>query len=64
MGWLTALIKAVLEWLTEEAKKDSKASDADATPVKIKKSWAERIKEQETKMAEQKKENEKNSNSN
>ena len=58
---LVALVKAVLEWLTAEVKKDTKASDADAIPEATKRSWADRIKEQQAKMEEQRKENEKNS---
>jgi len=61
MSWLVALVKAVLEWLTAEVKKDTKASDADAIPEATKRSWADRIKEQQAKMEEQRKENEKNS---
>ena len=61
MTWLTALVRAILEWLTAEVKKDTKASDADAIPEATKKSWADRIKEQQAKMEEQRKENEKNS---
>ena len=55
MSWLVALVRAVLEWLTAEVKKDTKASDADAIPEATKRSWADRIKEQEAKMAEEKK---------
>jgi hypothetical protein len=62
MAFLTALFKAVLEWLSAEVKKDTKASDATAVSEETKTTWAERIREQEAKMAEQKKENE-NSNS-
>ena len=61
MSWLVALVRAVLEWLTAEVKKDPKASDADAIPEATKRSWADRIKEQQAKMEEQRKENEKNS---
>jgi len=57
MAWLTALIKAVLEWLTAEVKKDTKASDADAIPEATKRSWADRIKEQQDKMAEEREAN-------
>ena len=46
MAWLTALIKAVLEWLTAEVKKDTKASDADAVPQSLKDRWRERINRQ------------------
>ena len=49
MAWLTALIKAVLEWLTAEVKKDTKASDADTTPQSLKDRWRQRIEEQEKK---------------
>tara|TARA_R110000751_G_scaffold282487_2_gene385647 strand:- start:986 stop:1171 length:186 start_codon:yes stop_codon:yes gene_type:complete len=51
MTWLTALIKAVLEWLTAEVKKDTKGSDADAVPQSLKDRWRRRIEEQETKNA-------------
>ncbi len=63
MAWLSALIKAILEWLTAEVKKDTKAGDADDVPEETKKSWADRIKEQEAKMAEQREKDEKDSNS-
>ena len=46
MAWLTALIKAILEWVTDEIKKDTKASDADATPTSLKNKWRERINKQ------------------
>ena len=46
MSWLTALIKAILEWLTAEVKKDTKASDADATPRSLKDRWSKRIDQQ------------------
>ena len=46
MAWLTALIKAVLEWLTAEVKKDTKASDADAMPQSLKDRWRDRINKQ------------------
>jgi hypothetical protein len=59
MGWLTALFKAILEWLSAEVKKDTKASDADATPKDLKDKWRRRIQEQEKKLK-----NEKDSNSN
>tara|TARA_Y100000004_G_scaffold69257_2_gene77752 strand:- start:2244 stop:2429 length:186 start_codon:yes stop_codon:yes gene_type:complete len=59
MGWLTALFKAILEWLSAEVKKDTKASDADATPKDLKDKWRRRIQEQERKLK-----NEKDSNSN
>jgi hypothetical protein len=46
MAWLTALIKAVLEWLTAEVKKDTKASDADDIPQPLKDKWRQRIQDQ------------------
>jgi|TARA_B110000196_G_C20870369_1_gene531721 hypothetical protein len=46
MTWLTALIKAVLEWLTAEVKKDTKASDADDIPQSLKNKWRQRIQDQ------------------
>ena len=55
MTWLTALIKAVLEWLTAEVKKDTKAGDADATPQSLRDRWRDRINKQ---LEKQKKENE------
>jgi hypothetical protein len=59
MSWLSALFKALLEWLSAEVKKDTKASDADKTPKELKKKWRQRILEQEEKLK-----NEKNSDSN
>jgi len=47
MAWLSALFKALLEWLSSEVKKDTKASDADATPQSLKDKWRRRIEEQE-----------------
>lgn len=64
MAWLTALIKAVLEWLTAEVKKDTKASDADAVPQSLKDQWRDRINRQLEKAEEQKKKNESSKNSN
>ena len=64
MAWLTALIKAVLEWLTAEVKKDTKASDADAVPQSLKDQWRDRINQQLKKAEEQKKKNEGSKNSN
>ena len=58
MTWLSALIKAVLEWLTAEVKKDTKAGDADAVPQSLKDSWRDRINRQLEKQKEQKKQNE------
>ena len=46
MAWLAALIKAVLEWLTAEVKKDTKAGDADAIPQSLRDRWRERINRQ------------------
>ena len=63
MAWLTALIKAVLEWLTAEVKKDTKAGDADATPQSLKDRWRDRINRQLEKQEEQKKKNEDTKNS-
>ena len=54
MAWLTALIKAVLEWLTAEVKKDTKASDADAVPQSLKDRWRDRINEQLEKQRKEK----------
>tara|TARA_Y100000593_G_scaffold94864_1_gene196748 strand:- start:11245 stop:11550 length:306 start_codon:yes stop_codon:yes gene_type:complete len=53
--WLTALIKAILDWLTSEAKKDTKGGDADATPQGLKDRWRKRIEEQEKKATDMKK---------
>tara|TARA_Y100000590_G_scaffold339195_1_gene386657 strand:+ start:170 stop:382 length:213 start_codon:yes stop_codon:yes gene_type:complete len=64
MAWLTALIKAVLEWLTAEVKKDTKASDADAVPQSLKDQWRDRINQQLKKAEEQKKKDESSKNSN
>ena len=64
MSWLTALIKAVLEWLTAEVKKDTKASDADAVPQSLKDQWRDRINQQLKKAEEQKKKDESSKNSN
>ena len=49
MAWLSALYKALLEWLSAEVKKDTKASDADTTPQSLKDRWRQRIEEQEKK---------------
>ena len=46
MAWLAALIKAILEWLPEEVKKDTKAGDADTTPQSLKDRWRNRINKQ------------------
>ena len=61
MAWLTALIKAVLEWLTAEVKKDTKASDADAVPESLRGRWRDRINAQ---LEKQRKQNEDTKNSN
>ena len=50
MAWLSALFKALLEWLSAEVKKDTKAGDADATPESLKDRWRRRIEEQEKKV--------------
>ena len=50
MSALVALIKAILEWLTDLAKQDSKAGDADATPQSLRDRWRRRIEEQEKKV--------------
>jgi len=57
MAWLTALIKAVLEWLTAEVKKDTKAGDADAVPQSLKDQWRRRIQDQ---LDKEKKKNDEN----
>ena len=46
MAWVTAVIKAILEWLTAEVKKDTKASDADDIPKGLKNRWKKRIQDQ------------------
>ena len=46
MAWLTAVIKAILEWLTAEVKKDTKASDADDIPQSLRDLWRDRINKQ------------------
>mgnify|MGYP001272985833 CR=1 FL=1 len=58
MAWLAALIKAILEWLTSEVRKDTKAGDADDIPQSLKDSWRDRINRQLEKQKEQKKQNE------
>ena len=55
MAWLTAVIKAILEWLTAEIKKDTKASDADDIPQSLRDRWRDRINKQ---LEKQKKQNE------
>ena len=49
MGFLSAIFKALLEWLSAEVKKDTKASDANANPKDLKDKWRKRILEQEGK---------------
>ena len=44
-----ALVKAILEWLTDLAKQDTKAGDGDATPQSLKDRWRRKIEEQEKK---------------
>jgi len=55
MLWVTALVKAILEWLTELVKQDTKASDADDIPKRLKNRWRDRINKQ---LEKQNKENE------
>ena len=50
MAGLVALFKAILDWLTDLAKQDTKAGDADATPQSLKDRWRRRIEEQEKKV--------------
>tara|TARA_R110000751_G_scaffold159423_1_gene265142 strand:- start:590 stop:796 length:207 start_codon:yes stop_codon:yes gene_type:complete len=64
MDWLTALIKAILEWLTAEVKKDTKASDSDAVPQSLKDQWRDRINDQLEKQKKEKNENSKDSSDN
>ena len=63
MAWLAALIKAILEWMTGEVKKDTKAGDADAVPQSLKDRWNKRIQDQLEKAEKEKAEKEKNENS-
>tara|TARA_R110002074_G_scaffold198678_2_gene366320 strand:- start:437 stop:631 length:195 start_codon:yes stop_codon:yes gene_type:complete len=49
MLWLKQVIAALLEFFSGEMKQDSKASDADKTPEKLKNKWRERILEAERK---------------
>jgi hypothetical protein len=55
--WITAVIKAILEWLTAEVKKDTKASDADNIPQSLKNRWRDRINRQLEKQEKEKNEN-------
>ena len=59
MAWLSALFKALLEWLSAEVKKDTKASDADVTSQSLKDKWRRRIEEQEKKAKDEKDSNSK-----
>jgi hypothetical protein len=43
MNWLAALIKGILDWLSGEVKKDTKAGDADKTSDDLKSKWRKRI---------------------
>ena len=54
MAWLAALIKAILEWVTGEVKKDTKAGDADSVPQSLKNKWRDRINKQLEKQKKQK----------
>jgi len=54
MAWLTALIKAILEWVTGEIKKDTKGVDADPVPQDLKNRWRKRVDEQLEKKEKQK----------
>ncbi len=63
MVWLTALVKAVLEWLTDLVKQDTKASDADDTPKDLKDRWRKRIQDQIDKQKKEKEDAEKSNNS-
>ena len=59
MAWLSALFKALLEWVSAEVKKDTKASDADITSQSLKDKWRRRIEEQEKKAKDEKDSNSK-----
>lgn len=50
MSALVALFKAILDWLTDLAKQDTKAGDADEIPTSLKERWRKRIEEQEKKV--------------
>jgi len=52
MSGLVALFKAILDWLTDLARQDVKAGDADGVPQSLKDRWRRRIEEQEAKNAE------------
>ena len=49
MLWLKQLFAAILEFFSAEIKKDTKASNADKTPEKLKNKWRDRIIEAERK---------------
>ena len=46
-AWLTALVKAILEFISGEVKQDVKSGDADEIPQSLKDRWRRRIEEQE-----------------
>ena len=50
MLWLKQLFAAILEFFAGEIKKDTKASDADIIPEKLKNKWKQRIIEMERKV--------------
>ena len=50
MLWLKQLFAAILEFFSAEIKKDTKASNADKTPQKLKNKWRERIIQMERKV--------------
>jgi len=52
MNWLAALIKGILDWLSGEVRKDTKAGDVDKTPDNLKNKWRKRIEEIEKKVKE------------
>jgi len=49
MTWV-AFIKALLDWLTDLVREDTKASDSDSVPKSLKDRWRKRIEEQEKKV--------------
>ena len=49
MTWV-AFIKALLDWLTDQVREDTKASDGDSVPKSLKDRWRKRIEEQEKKV--------------
>ena len=48
-AWLTAIVKAILEFISGEVKQDVKSGDADKIPQSLKDRWRRRIEEQEKK---------------